>query len=131
MNTDSYRVITEYLISKLPHLKLIYLFGSQVNNTATSHSDIDIAVLCDGSLEPLKLWEFSQQLAIKFNRDVDLIDLASCSTVLAMQVIQNGVLLFGSDADDLKFNLKTMSMYQHFQEERKEIVDSFYSGKKE
>ncbi len=105
------------------------LLGSK-NNTAASDSDIDIAVLCNEPAEPLMLWDCAQDLAVKFDRDVDLIDLTSCSTVLAMQVIQHGILLFGSDSDDLKFNLKTMSMYQHFQEERKDIVDSFYSGKK-
>ncbi len=70
MNSGSHRVITEHLISSLPDLKLIYLFGSQVNNTAASDSDIDIAVLCNEPAEPLMLWDCAQDLAVKFDHGI-------------------------------------------------------------
>ncbi|RLV61401.1 nucleotidyltransferase domain-containing protein [Parashewanella curva] len=128
MNRNFKPIIVKHLTSTLDNVKLIYLFGSMSNGSDRYSSDIDIAVLCNEPVDKLMLWNCAQDLAIQFGRDVDLIDLTSCSTVLAMQVTQTGELLYGSEPDDFRFNLKTMSMYQRLQEERKLIVDSFYLG---
>ena len=119
---DDEKIITN-LKSYLPQVKLIYLFGSYANGTQTKQSDLDIAVLLDAKLDNVTRWNIAQSLASAWNIDVDLIDLANASTVLCQQVVTQGRLIWGSvDEDDL-FAVKTISMYQHLQEERALILN--------
>lgn len=65
---------------RLPRVRLIYLFGSQADGSATPSSDIDIAVLLDKKMNPVARFDLEQTLAIEFNQDVDLVDLLMAST---------------------------------------------------
>ena len=65
---------------RLPRVRLIYLFGSQADGSATPSSDIDIAVLLDKKMNPVARFDLEQTLAIEFNQDVDLVDLLMTST---------------------------------------------------
>lgn len=111
----------------LPHSKLIYLFGSQANETATSQSDIDLAVLLPNKLDPVERFELQEKLACQLRRDVDLVDLLSASTVFQHQVIQTGTLLWGHAEEQTKFEMQILSMYQHLNEERSEILRQYLS----
>jgi hypothetical protein len=65
-----------------------------------------------------------ETLAAQLGRDVDLIDLAGASTVMAMQVITGGRLLY-DDASGLRdrFEDLTFSAYARLNEERRGILD--------
>ena len=67
--------ITAFLRTQLPNLLAAYHFGSYAKGTADSHSDVDLAVLVDGKVDTVALWNLAQQLADEINCDVDLIDL--------------------------------------------------------
>ncbi|GAB0077372.1 DNA polymerase [Pseudomonas syringae pv. maculicola] len=53
MNTHS---LLTHLQSRLPDLLAVYLFGSQATGHANSESDLDLAVLVQGTLDPVALW---------------------------------------------------------------------------
>ena len=108
-----------------PDVRLIYLFGSQADGSSTPSSDIDIAVLLEKKLDPVARFDLEQTLAIELNQDVDLVDLLTASTVLQNQVIMHGSLLFGSENEQTKFEMQVMSMYQHLNEERADILREY------
>ena len=109
----------------MPDVRLIYLFGSQVDGSATPSSDIDVAVLLKKKLDPVARFDIEQTVAIKLNQDVDLVDLLTASTVLQNQVIMSGELLFGSESEQTQFEMQVMSMYQHLNEERADILQEY------
>ena len=82
--------VVREILARLPHTLAIYAFGSQVNGTAGSHSDLDMAVLVAGYAEPVALWELAAAIADKVACPVDLLDLRSASTVMQYQVITTG-----------------------------------------
>ncbi len=93
---------SEALIAKLsahlPNLLAIYLFGSRAGNVFGPDSDLDLAILNDGPLDPLALWDLSSGLAEIAGCPVDLVDLRAASTVLQYQVITKGLQLWARDA---------------------------------
>lgn len=76
-------------------------------------------------MDPVARFDLEQTLAIELNQDVDLVDLLTASTVLQNQVIMNGERLFGSENEQTKFEMQVMSMYQHLNEERADILREF------
>jgi len=109
----------------MPEAKLIYLFGSQADGSATLSSDIDLAVLMNKKVDPIVRFDLAQTLAIQLNQDIDLVDLLSASTVLQNQIIMNGELLYGNEDEQTKFEMQVMSMYQHLNEERADIIKEY------
>ena len=71
----------------------MYRFGSSVTGAARLDSDIDIAFLADGPLDPRARFAWQETLAIALGRSVDLVDLRSASTVMASQVVTTGVVI--------------------------------------
>lgn len=68
----------------------IYAFGSQLQGTAGTDSDLDLAVLVAGYADPLGLWNLAGELANLAGCHVDLLDLRAASTVMQYQVITTG-----------------------------------------
>jgi uncharacterized protein len=120
-------VMIDLLKANISDLKLVYLFGSYATGNQDKQSDLDIAVLAESSIDNVSRWKLAQTLACELDIDVDLIDLRSASTVLCQQIIEQGIRLWGNQDDDDKFAIKTMSMYQHLQLERAQILDDFSS----
>jgi uncharacterized protein len=111
------------LESRLPGLLAIYLFGSYATEFERPESDIDLAVLTDKQLEPVTLWNVAQILSAELERDTDLLDLRSVSTVMRLQVVAYGERIYCTDklAADL-FEVMTYSSYAKLNEERKDIL---------
>ncbi|MCE2572678.1 type VII toxin-antitoxin system MntA family adenylyltransferase antitoxin [Motilimonas eburnea] len=122
------RVIIDFLRQALPDVKLIYLFGSHANGSATANSDFDMAILPSAPLDNVQRFNLAQELAIQLDRDVDLVDLLNASTVMQMQVVTTGKLLFGDPDVDVVFSAQIYSMYGRLQEDRKDIIQSFIQG---
>lgn len=110
---------------QMPEVRLVYLFGSRATGTSNNDSDWDIALLDATKLAAPSKWQLSSDLANRLNADVDLVDLREASTVLKMQVVESGQLLF--DAGDFAPDFETcvLSMYGNLQEARADIVDNF------
>jgi predicted nucleotidyltransferase len=124
---DTEAAIRDYCLQRLSGLRLLYVFGSQATGHAQSSSDWDIAFLADESPDNVSRWHIAEELAAKLNQDVDLVDLKEASTVLKMQIVQNGRLLFGDTLESDLFLASTMTQYGHLQESRNDILKA-YSG---
>ncbi|MCL2894663.1 type VII toxin-antitoxin system MntA family adenylyltransferase antitoxin [Brenneria tiliae] len=122
--------IVSVLRKALPDIKIIYLFGSQASGQARADSDVDVAIMAEKRLEPVARWELSNQLAKTLHRDVDLVDLLQASTVLRIEIIRNGRLLYQQEDEAEKFEMTALSMYQHLQRERAHIITSFQQSLK-
>jgi predicted nucleotidyltransferase len=79
-----------HLQSRLPGLQAVYLFGSQRTPDANANSDLDLAVLASGAIDPLELWRLAGELADIVGMPVDLIDLCTASTVMQYQILTKG-----------------------------------------
>lgn len=112
----------DMLRNALPELQAVYLFGSQASGQATVDSDVDLAVLLPTEEPADRLWALSSQLAERLQREVDLIDLRSASTVMRYQIVQQGQRLWGRDSDVDEFELATLSEYWDLQITRRAIV---------
>lgn len=84
-------VLTHY-----PQIKLAILFGSLANDRATLQSDIDLAVQADKPLDAELKMALISDLAEKFGRPVDLIDLRKAKEPLLGQILK-GKRILGSD----------------------------------
>ena len=116
------RLVVEYLRRTLDPIA-IYRFGSTACGTASPDSDQDIAVLAREPVGPAMRFDVQEQLAAVLGRDVDLVDLSRASTVMAMQVIGRGQLLFDGDtAARGDFEDRAYSAYARLNEERRGIL---------
>lgn len=85
------KLLTEKLTDVGISVKVIYLFGSYANGSATSTSDIHIAVFGNKKIPLLTRWQIQAELADALACEVDLVDLLSASTVMQNQIIQHGI----------------------------------------
>jgi predicted nucleotidyltransferase len=86
------------LQEQLPDLLAVYVFGSQMTGDAGAESDLDVAVLSAGAVEPLVLWRLSGELADIVGVPVDLLDLRAASTVMQYQILTTGRRLWSKDS---------------------------------
>ena len=84
------QAILDMLHARVPNLLAVYAFGSRIQGTAQTRSDLDLAVLVAGYAEPLALWELSGDLADLAGCQVDLLDLRAASTVMQHQILTTG-----------------------------------------
>jgi len=84
------RAIAAHLRKRLPDAMAVYLFGSVASGDAGPESDVDLAVLNDGPLDPVFVWDIACELANVVDAHVDLVDLRTASTVLQHQIVAKG-----------------------------------------
>ncbi|MEB2646426.1 nucleotidyltransferase domain-containing protein [Pseudomonas canadensis] len=90
--------VLAHLLASVPDLMAVYMFGSQATGEANADSDLDLAVLAAGTVEPLLLWQIAGELADIVAVPVDLLDLRAASTVMQYQVITIGRRLWNKDS---------------------------------
>ena len=105
----------------------IYLFGSFADNTFNKNSDIDIAVLYKNRVDRIKLFNMQSELSLKFNRDVDLVDLQDINDVFAYEIINKSKKLKTSKFTE-EYEYRVWLRYLDLQEDRKIIVEDFING---
>ena len=111
------------LSDRLPRVAAVYLFGSQARDDAGPGSDIDLAVLTLGNLDPVDRWKLQEDLAAQAHQNVDLVDLRRASTVMRVQVLRDGRLLADVQPSvRASFEATALSAYAHLNEERREIL---------
>lgn len=118
------RLIVDVLRHALEGVVAIYRFGSSVDGTTHRESDTDVAVLARTRLRHTDRFDLQERLAAGLGRDVDLVDLAATTPVLAIQVVARGRLLFDGDADARgHFEDRTFSAYARLNDERRGILE--------
>jgi len=125
---ENIKQITEYLKDNLHDPEIIYQFGSQVTGAVHGESDLDLAIKCKSTMNVEKMWHLSSELADIANCHVDLIDLSAASTVMRLQVIENGECLYESDTNTtVAFEDFVYSDYVRLNEEREWILKDISS----
>ena len=102
-------VIIQHLQQAIPGLLAIYAFGSRIQGTATTDSDLDLAVLVAGYADPLQLWQLAGDLQDLAGCSVDLLDLRAATTVMQYQVITTGECWWARDVQAGLFEAAVLS----------------------
>jgi predicted nucleotidyltransferase len=87
-------VAVDVLRAAVPDLQAIYVFGSVATSQDRPDSDVDLAVLAGRAVGGEARWRLQERIAAGLGRDVDLVDLRAASTVMQVQVLRTGRLLF-------------------------------------
>jgi predicted nucleotidyltransferase len=115
--------VIEQIRQAVPSVIAVYVFGSCATGTTTPESDVDVAVLPTDPLTGPARWYLAQTLAMTLGRDVDLVDLRQASTVMRVQVLGSGELLFEGDrAKRQEFEAVALGAYARLNEERRGII---------
>ena len=127
MAKTAHKELQELLVAALresvPGCLAVYRFGSWATVHERHDSDIDLAILSPLPLDGVRRWELAQDLACLAGRDVDLVDLATASTVLQMEVVAHGELIYGGGSTEVeRFADTVFSRYARLNEERREIL---------
>jgi predicted nucleotidyltransferase len=102
----------EAVLRLLPDAVAAYAFGSFAEGRQRNDSDLDLAVLAERPLDPLRRFTVQRELGAILDRDVDLIDLRRASTVLCQEVVTRGHALFKRDELlALDFEARTLGDY--------------------
>jgi predicted nucleotidyltransferase len=103
---------------QLPATLGLWLFGSHARGQARADSDIDLAVLTKGPVDPVRLFDLGLELGVLAQRDVDLIDLRQAPLVLRKEVLTTGHLLACHDQAACEaFIADSMALYVAFRDE--------------
>ena len=101
-------LIIKTIFEAIPDYQALYLFGSYATGHATQASDLDLAVLRPGRIEPTRLLELSNELARALLLPIDLIDLHQASTIMRYEILRQAQELVVTDSlgstmiDDIK-----------------------------
>ncbi len=118
------RVIVDHLRAALHGVIAVYRFGSTAQGLASGASDTDIGALAQERIPAGLRFDVQEQLAAKLGCDVDLVDLAAASPVMAIQVVAKGQLLYdGDSAARGRFEDLTFGAYARLNEERRGILE--------
>jgi predicted nucleotidyltransferase len=107
-----------------PDAIALYVFGSRARGDAHATSDVDLALLAPRALDTVARFELQERIASALHCDVDLVDLRAASAVLRVQVLQDGRVLFESDAVQREaFEAHALAAYARLNEERRGILE--------
>lgn len=102
---------------------IIIIFGSHAAGSARPDSDVDIAYLGGKKTSAYERFMVAEHLANMLDCDVDLVNLAQASTVLQMQVLQKGIVIYSKDRrKQQEFAMRVYKAYAMLSEERANAV---------
>ena len=111
---DLETLISLQLRELVPEISLAYIFGSQVDGTATPESDVDLAFLSCLPIPSIQRFDIAQELTERFNLNVDLVDLREAGALLKTEIIMKGHQLVGTKLDADYFALQVLRDYQDY-----------------
>ena len=119
--------INKTVLKFYPNVQGVYLFGSYMTADEWPESDVDIALLLppeEAKKErSFAMNECSVALARSLNKEVDLLNARTVSTVFQKEIISKGKLLYCADRYAVdEFEMLTLSYYQKLNEERADII---------
>ncbi len=85
-------------LARRPAIKLGILFGSVGRGQARAHSDLDLAVAADHSLEASEKVALIEELAQLTARPVDLVDLQLAGGLVLQEILTKGKRIYCTDS---------------------------------
>ncbi len=134
MNADErdrlFADIKRVVLSLLPDVWAIYVYGSVARGDDFPGSDVDVAVLLPPGEQIDDILSLMNQLALKAKREVDVVDLRQVGDILRRDVLADGVTVhLGRPAEVLAWEAQAMSRYAQHRESISGILDDFrHSG---
>jgi uncharacterized protein len=128
MQTEDIERILLDALTGFPEIRLVYLFGSRLEDAVGPLSDYDFGVLYAGtSGRDQALSQFSHLLTKKLGSRVDVVSLSGAPVDLAYAIISSGRLLYETDVTTrVDFESRVMGMYYDqlyfLRENRSEIL---------
>lgn len=122
MDTESFLSLLQ---QRLPTLMAAYAFGSRIKDAgqhANAESDLDLAVLVEGYVDPLMLFDLAGELAEIVHCHVDLLDLRATSTVMQNQILTQGQRLWAKDVRAGLFEAAMLNEKIYFDQSRQRLV---------
>jgi predicted nucleotidyltransferase len=126
---------------KIPHLKLLILFGSRAKGNANEDSDWDFAVLYNPELRKiheksgwdwLKIWSVLEKVFDLPENKVDVVILNDCSNIMAHSIARDGKLLYERELGEFeRFKqqaLMTSAELKAFREQQREKIKESLKG---
>jgi len=103
-------------IANGPPARFVALFGSEATGKAHQGSDLDLAWLpIDPAIDLARELEFQVELTRAAGRDVDLVRTDHTSTLTAIEIARNGILLAGDRSAWVRFRAEAMSEFLDFE----------------
>ena len=97
MNLPSRDVITQVVRDVLPDARAAWLFGSAAKGNWREGSDIDLAVSMPQPFTAAVRISAAERMIAALGIEVDLLDFDQMHTVMQVQIIDTGSLLFSQD----------------------------------
>ncbi len=121
--------IKEILLKKI-ECKAIVLFGSYARGTQNAESDIDIAIKPKNKIDKKTLYNLSNELSDKLEKDIDLINLDDeISDAFRYEILITGKTIYCED--EFKFQMYKLDMYREYlelNESRQMIINRIKNG---
>lgn len=115
--------IASALRELLPDARAAWLFGSAAKGHWQPGSDLDIAVGLSRAWATTERLSVAERLTARFGMDVDLLDFHRLHTVMQVQIIGTGRLLFSLDPVQLtQYQGFLHTEYQHMQRWRQPMI---------
>ncbi|MEX2600430.1 MAG: nucleotidyltransferase domain-containing protein [Balneolaceae bacterium] len=114
-----------------PEIAAIYLFGSQASGRAHPESDVDVAILYSGIVNPdfHQTLEVQDELISLLRQEVDIVILNSADPVIRMQVLRKGEKVFERDRKAVnRLFVRTMNEYDDLKRVRAIIEKNILKG---
>ena len=105
-----------------------YLMGSAATGNMRPDSDIDLAVLIDGSknLPELERLKLASDLAFELGIPVDIGEISSKNLVYSKEAVLGGLRIYARNESEADLKISTiLGMYMVFNEDRKEVLNAY------
>lgn len=129
LNTERLKAVFADLAMEAPEIRLIYLFGSRIEDHLGPLSDYDFGVFCDPTADKARLRAYLLHRLV-YEIDTLLIDVVLLNDVpieLAFSVISYGILLYERDVKTrVEYEARVMGLYFDYlpilRKQRREIL---------
>lgn len=115
--------LTDAVRAVLPAARAAWLFGSAAKGRWQVGSDLDLAIDLPEPLAPMARWDAAEALADRLGAPVDLLDFRRLHTVMQVQILDSGRMLFATDlANTASYGGFVHTEYQHMQRWRQPMM---------
>lgn len=126
------------ILEEAPYIDVLILFGSRARGSDTEASDWDFAVLYNeemrkqyqkGSWAWLRLWTILERVLDLPEDKIDLVDLRTCSDVLAHCIAQDGKVIYEKNVGEFeRFQKKALKSESELKAYRQSVREKVYAA---